>query len=697
MPASQLYIESRKVPFVRLLIALIAGILLQWYFAFSLFAFIAVFAFGLLAYTSFFFLPAYKRFTLQAFQGISILVMMSACGGMLSYTKNPLHQPGNYTKVYRAGDAVVATVTEALLNKPKTAKATVAITGLYRNKKYIPVSGTVIIYFSKEKIDTQLGYGSQILFTKPLQCITNTGNPGGFDYNRFLLFQGITGQVFLKSGEYKILPEIEASSFQIFLNTTRRYVIQTLQTFIHGKDEQSVAEALLIGYRNDLDKQLVMSYSKTGVVHIIAISGLHLGMIYGFILLLFSRFKNRKWYRLVVPITALLILWLFTLLAGAVPSILRSAVTFSFIAIGMLINRKTNIYNTLAASAFCLLVFNPFMLWDVGFQLSYMAVLGIILFSKPIAGCFYFENKILNAVWQVACITLSAQILTLPVILYNFHQFPVLFLITNLIVVPLSEIILFALLFIVVASKWSLLAVFAGKLTQLLLWGMNVVIIHTARLPYSVIPNIKTDVTQACLLYVIIILLALWLLYRLPRFLLYGISMTVVLAIYTTVDIVKTGRQSKLIVYNISRHHAIDVVNGTKAYCFYDKDLLTDIQATTFYIVPCHTLLRINEWRYQSLSDTGNMCIDANGKTLLFINHSLPEFHKNVRLKADAVLITNQARLDINNLKQMFDCPLLIVDNNVPSYKIARWKRDCDSFHIQFHSLSQQGAFVIDL
>ncbi len=697
MPHSQLYIESRKMPFVRLLLALIIGIVLQWYLDIQPVVSLLLFAIALLTYSVFFFLPAYQRFRGQWLQGVVILTMIATTGSLLSFIKNPLHQKDNYTQVYKEGDAIVATVDETLITKPKTFKANVAVNGVYHNKVYTPVSGIIIVYFDKENIAANLDYGSQILFTKPIQDIKNTGNPGSFDYRRFLLFQGITGQANLKKNEYTILPHTETSNLQLFLNGGRHYVLQTIQTYIPGKNEQSVAEALLIGYRNDLDKQLVQSYSKTGVVHIIAISGLHLGMIYGFILLLFSRFKNKKWYRFVVPIVALAVLWLFTLLAGAVPSILRSAVTFSFIAAGMFIGRKTNIYNTLAASAFCLLVYHPYYLWDVGFQLSYTAVLGIVLFSKPIANCLYLQNRIANAVWQMMCITLSAQILTLPVILYNFHQFPVLFLFTNLLIVPLSELILFALLFLILIGKLTSLAVIAGKATGSILWLMNEVIIRTAALPFSTWSYLKTDTVQVWLLYLIIILLAVWLLYQLPRLLLYSLMLLIVLLVYTSIDVIQASQQKELIVYNIDKHHAIDILNGRQALCFYDDSLPEDITANSFYINPSHTMHRVRDGSYHSLSSAGNLEMHVNDKTFLIISKPLPRIDIKQKMKADAVILTNNARLYIGDVVKSIDCPLIIADNGTSQWKLAKWKQDCNSLGIRFHSISQNGAFIADI
>ncbi len=475
------------------------------------------------------------------------------------------------------------------------------------------------------------------------------------------------------------------------------YIIQTLQTYIPNKKEQGVAEALLIGYRNDLDKQLVQSYSNTGVVHIIAISGLHLGMIYGLILLVFSPFKNKRWYRFVVPVVAITILWLFTLLAGAVPSILRSAVTFSFIAFGIFINRKGSIYNTLAASAFCLLVFNPFLLWDVGFQLSYTAVLSISLFTKPIYNSLYFQNKLLSKIWLATCVTVAAQILTLPIILYNFHQFPVVFFITNLLVVFLSEIILFVTLFLVVIGKWIWLSTIIGKITQSLLWLMNTIIERTEKIPFSVVSNIRFDDVQVWILYLIILLSAVWLLYKIPRLFMYAMALSVAFIIYTSIDIWQKIHQQKLVVYNIPKQAAIEVISGRKAAGFYDVGVTEDITINNFTFKPGHTLFRVNEINKNLLSNHTNYLFQANRKTILLISHPLPQVTVTHKLKADIVIITNNPKLYINDISKVIDCKTIIADNTNSFYKIKYWKQDCDSLHIPFHSVSQQGAFISDL
>lgn len=694
MTASPFHIEMKKMPFVRLFIALTAGILLQWYADVSIAIWFIVLVVSIGCFALLFLLPLYQKFKLQWLQGVFILLMMAVCGGILCFIKNPLHQTHHYSNIYKDGDVVVATINETLQPKNKTYKANATITAVYRNHQHLPATGTIIVYIEKQNSNPSLQLGSQILFTKTLQTIKNSGNPAAFDYARFLLFQNTTAQVYLKSDEYKIVQQ-QVSSLQMFLNATRNYVIKTIQTFIPNQKESGVAEALLIGYRNDLDKQLVQSYSNTGVVHIIAISGLHLGMIYGFVLLIFSSFKNKRWYRFVVPVVALSIIWLFTLLAGAVPSILRSAVTFSFIAFGMFINRKTNIYNTLAASAFCLLLFNPFLLWDVGFQLSYAAVVSILLFTKPIYNCLYFQNKFLNKLWQFSCVNTAAQILTLPLVLYYFHQFPLLFLFNNLLVIPLSEIILFITLLLVFIGKFFSLALIVGKAVQALLWLMNSMIEHTEKLPFSLLSNIKVDVVQALLLYVIIVLLAVWLLYKLPRFLMYALALFFVFVIYISVDIWKAAHQHKLIVYNINQHTAVDIISGRNKVCFYDNLLVSDVQANNFYLKPAQIAMRIKVRSNQSLLPDKNWLIQSSDKTVLIVAKPFSTLNFNGKTKADIIVITNSAKLLISDLIKAVDCSLVVADNSIPLRIVRKWKEDCNGLHIRFHSTAQDGAFVM--
>jgi competence protein ComEC len=379
----------KQMPFVRLIIPFIAGILLQTYLNLSptfLLTVSGLVSFLLLAFN---FFPISLKYKSRAIAGFGLNILLSITAAYLVYNKDITQSQDWIGNIKTDSSAVLATVQEPLVEKAKTYKAEANVEAVQIKGEWRPVTGKILIYFSKDTNAIKLNYGSQVLFVKLLQEIKNSGNPGSFDYRQYNAYKNIYHQQFLKTGEYVITNTTNKNRFKKWLYATRSEVISTIQQYIEGDREVGVAEALLIGYRNDLDKDLVQAYSNTGVVHIIAISGLHLGLIYGLLVQFMKPFRKTKWIRWVRPLIILSVLWIFTLLAGAVPSILRSAVMFSFIVIGETINRKSSTYNTLASSAFVILCINPYQLFDVGFQLSYAAVASIITFAGPIYNWFF--------------------------------------------------------------------------------------------------------------------------------------------------------------------------------------------------------------------------------------------------------------------------------------------------------------------
>jgi len=524
MKNSHSNISLQKIPLLRLLLSLITGIITQYCFSLPLLPFVAVLAFSLLTVIVSAFFSVTHQFLFRKIVGTSLLVLFVAIGGILSFVKNGIHDKewiGNY---YKQGLPVLFTLQEPLVAKAKSYKALASAESVMINHQWQPVKGNVLLYFIKGNIPPTLTYGSQIVVTTSLSSIENTGNPDGFDYREHCLFNHIYYQAFLKPSGYLLL-NTKSTTFLASQTIKARFaVLAILRKNIIDPTSLSVAEALLIGYRDDLDKNLVQAYNNTGVIHIIVISGLRMGMIYGLLLLLFSPFKTKKWVRVVKPITIIIVLWGFCLVAGAAPSVTRCAIMFSIIVLGECIGRRTNIFNNLALSALIILLVNPFSLWDAGFQLSYAAVVGIIIFYPLIRNWFFFQNKILAFVWNLSAVTLAAQILTLPLILFHFHQLPTLFLFTNLLAVPLSCIILYAELLLLLVSPIPFLALTMGKIVAWMLSIMNTYITNVNNLPFSVWRNIPVSIPQVLLLYGCIIGIVGWLMYNNKRWLLTGLS-----------------------------------------------------------------------------------------------------------------------------------------------------------------------------
>ena len=685
----------KNIPFLRLLVPLAAGIICGWYFSLhwtiSLYLIVAAFPFLLL----YLFSNEQKKFFFSWVPGVSITLCMLGFGILLTWFKQINHEQQWAGHIYKPGDIVQLRLLEPLSEKQKTYKALAEIVSVQQNGKGTKVSGYIILYFQKDSIAPALKYGHIIAINKPLQEIKNAGNPGGFDYKRYALFNGITHQLFLKKDDYVLLPATKTSSFWSRIYSTKEYILTVLRKYIKGEQEISVAEALLIGYRDDLDRDLVQAYSNTGVVHVIAISGLHLGLIYWLLLLLFkplNKYKQLKWLKIVLVLS---LLWIFSLITGAGASVLRAAIMFTAIAAGDLFNRKGTIYNSMAASAFVLLCYNPFYLWDVGFQLSYAAVLSIVLFMKPIYHWFSINNKLLDKAWQLNAVTLSAQILTLPLCIYHFHQAPNLFLITNFVAVPLSSLILFGEILLIAVSFISPVASFVGYLLSYLLKWMNGFITWVDHFSFAVTDGIQHNPLQTILLYAFIAAVGIWLLQKNVKALKWSLGFLVLFFMLQSLSLYQTKRQQKLIVYNLSQHTAVDLMLGDHYFFAGDPELLQDGFLRNFHLKPSRILHRT----YQPpvlLSSAKNNSYVINGKKIMHINQSYFYDSLSTRIKADVVIVSKNPRLFINDLLKTIDCKLLIFDSSNPQWKINLWKKDCERLHLNYFCTSEQGAFVMN-
>lgn len=685
----------KEAPFLRLLIPYICGIQVQWYFKIpgavsysgAVFSCILLLLFSQTNIAS-----RFKRYWLF---GILLNFSFFSAGLMLTFFKDGLNNPASITRLYVDNSIVVANLEEPLSEKPKSFKALASIQVIQTTYSLSFQKGNILIYLQKDSLVRPLVYGSRLMFRKKLQPIKSTGNPGSFDYQQYCAFQKIYYQVYLKEGEYRILPPRHINVFKQMLFNTRIKIITILRNYIPGSKESGLAEALLIGYKDDLDKNLVQSYSNTGVIHIIAISGLHVGLIYWVLSCALNSLTKTKSMRFVRPVLIIAGLWMFCFLAGGTPSVLRSAVMFTFIVIGQSISRKISIYNSLAASAFLLLCYNPFWLWDAGFQLSYAAVLSIIIFMKPVYNCLFIQNKILDAVWKLNAVTLSAQVLTVPICLYYFHQFPNLFLITNLIAVPLSSIILLGELLLCSGALFPALATKIGWLLYWLIRLMNICVERIDRIPFSVLENIQISLLQLILLYIIIVSLSLWLLERKKLAFIGALGGIFLLGLIRIHSSWIMMNQHKLIIYNIPSHQALDFIEGNKYFFKGDSDLTKDDFLQGFHLKPSRTSHRIT--RSDSLSGLiyENFFYMFNSKKIMILEKPFAKIIPDRRINMDIIIISMNPKLSIHDLKKIFNCKQIIFDASNSWPELTKWKTECTELNIPFYSVSDKGAFVM--
>ncbi|MGH2553305.1 MAG: ComEC/Rec2 family competence protein [Chitinophagaceae bacterium] len=685
----------KKAPFIKLLIGMIAGILVQWQWQVAVLYWLVLLLFSIAVIIIFFFTPFFIRYRFLFISGISVTVMFFSIGAILAWHKDVRNDKSWLGYSYQEKDAVIASLDEPPVEKTKSYKANAIVRFLVHNGKSVPVKGKIILYFRKDTLPADIEYGSIIIFKKTLQEIKNSGNPGGFDYKRYALFQDIAHQAFLKKEEFEILPGKKMNWFRHFIYSSRESVLNILKKSIPGNKERGLAEALLIGYKDDLDQKLVQSYTNTGVVHIIAISGLHLGLIYWLLSMLLMPLKSKfklPWLR---PFLIIAGLWLFSILAGAQPSILRSALMFSCIVLGDAISKKTSIYNTLAISAFILLCINPYWLWDVGFQLSYAAVLSIVIFMRPIYNWFYIKNKILDFIWKLNAVTIAAQILTVPLSIYHFHQFPNYFLLTNFVAVPLSSIILLGEIFLCTVSWISVIASIAGKILSWMIWLMNTWIEKIEMLRFSLWDGLQINITQAILLIVFAAAIGHWLLEKAKRGFIIGLIVLLLFFSLRSLSFINAERQHKIIVYNVPQRRAVDFIDGRTYFFIGDPDLLNDDFIRNFHLKPSRILNRISSNDLPGGLKQNNKYIQFMNKKILLIDSSIGYARTDIKQDIDLLVISKNPTLYLPKLAAVMTINQVVFDGSAPSWKTMYWKKDCDSLHIPWHDVTTMGAFVM--
>jgi len=370
---------------------------------------------------------------------------------------------------------------------------------------------------------------------------------------------------------------------------------------------------------------------------------------------------------------------------------------FTCLALGESIDRRSSIYNSLAASAFILLCYNPYWLWDVGFQLSYAAVLSIVIFMQPVYNWFYIKNKALDFIWKMNAVTIAAQILTVPISIYHFHQFPNYFLLTNFIAVPLSSLIVLGEILLCSVSFIPLLAAFVGKILSGLIWFMNTWVERIEKLPFSLWDGLQIDIAQMILLTIVICLLCYWLLEKHKPSLFAGLITLLVFVSLRSISFIQLQNQRKIIVYNVPQRTAIDIIDGRSYQFIGDTTLEKDDFARNFHLKPSRILYRTYNNPDTVSNENNSSCLTYAGKHILQIDKQLI-FNKSAdKPVIDLLVLSKNPRLYIAQLANKFTIKQVVFDGSVPAWKRRYWKRDCDSLDIPNYDVSEKGAFVMPL
>lgn len=512
--------------------------------------------------------------------GVIALPSFYVLGGLLTLSISNYIFPQSLQQTFT--EAHTALYLAVIADEPQEKQRTVKVTAKVARTD-LTAHGKVLLYFEKDSLSKSLTRGQEILVYTTLQPIQGMGNPNEFNYSRYLRFHNIAFRGHVKSGNSQHLSKGKPGVIGWFL-ALRSKLITVLKEAGLKDDELAVASALVLGHRTELDKELMSAYAGAGATHVLAVSGLHVGIVYVILNGMLGFMNRTKRLRILKTVLLILLLAAYAALTGLSPSVSRAAVMFSVVAIGKAINRNTDIFNSLAISAFILIVFFPLMVMQVGFQLSYLAVIGIVLIHPMLFSLTFFNNRILDWAWSITCVSIAAQIATAPLGLLYFHQFPNLFFVSNLLVIPAAAVILYVGFAVFICSVWQPLLLVAGFLLKWVIRILNWVVVSIEQIPFSVLKGIDISTFEALLIYGTIASVLVLLVHK-QRWAIYtGLSFSIVFMALQVIEVHKQKTQQFMAVYNVRNETVIALVNGTDLTVIASKKFWEDEQAKLFHV-----------------------------------------------------------------------------------------------------------------
>jgi len=356
--------------------------------------------------------------------------------------------------------------------------------------------------------------------------------------------------------QVEIVGEIRDRPIHYFFMKLRKRLEQGIDAYVANLRARQIAKALLLGQKNTLDQEVSQAYSTAGAMHVLAVSGLHVGIIYGFFFLLVRPANLRTRWRVVYLTVVIGIIWVYAFLTGMSPSVLRSATMFTMVALAQMQSKSPSTFNAVAISAVLLLLFDPNLIYAVGFQLSYAALMGILVFQPIIVKAWLPRNRILYRAWEITSVGLAAQLATFPISAYYFHQFPTFFMLSNLIAIPGAFLIMAVGIPFLLLSEVGMIAAGLGKVLNGLLMVFNHGIFAVQELPFSKVERIHFSGVEIGWYYLLLMLLLS--LYHFPgKRMAYAVLIVVVLGVaHNWADLLL--QSDEVVVYALKKGVVVD-------------------------------------------------------------------------------------------------------------------------------------------
>lgn len=616
-------------------------------------------------------LTTITSFLIYFFIGVSVT--------FLNDSRNYKNHYGNFNK---EDEQVLLKVTKVLKPGNYYQKYIAEIIGLNQHK----TRGEVLLNVQKDTIDLRFSIDDQ-LYVKPIfKELIPPLNPYQFNYKSYLAKQGIYHQIFIEKEQYQISNLVE-TSVAGFAEKIRNNIITSLEKRSFSNDELAVIKALLLGQRQDISKGLLTDYQNAGAIHILAVSGLHVGillLILTFILRPIDRFKNGKYIK---AIGIIVFLWMFAFIAGLSASVVRAVTMFSFVAIGQSFQKKTLIEFSLITSMLFLLLVKPMFLFDVGFQLSYLAVFGIIWVQPKLDSLYVPKYYLDKKIWQLLTVSIAAQVGILPLSIYYFQQFPGLFMLSNIVIIPFLGIILVAGIVVIILSVLNILPQFLADFYGIIISLMNSFVRFISRQEQFLWQEIAISFKIMLILYFIIFSAVFFLLKKnSKRLVIFLVSIVLCQSIYF-LEHNKAKEQNAFMVFHKSRFSVVGNKIGKQLNIQHNIDSVSvdDIKAVKPFMLSAK-IEKINKVDFKNY-------VNFKGKDILIID-SLGVYQLE-KIINPIVILQDSPKINLERMLSILKPSLVIADGSNYKKDVLFWEKVSLKLNVPFHYTGQKGAFIL--
>ena len=552
----------------------------------------------------------------------------------------------------------------------------------------IQTEGKILVKFKKTDDLKTFPIGNVFYTYSYLLEIENSLNPNQFDYAYYLGKKHVFHQLIITRDNSFSIKESNSSIRSLFDNI-RNTISEKLNKYNFSKEQLSIINALFLGQRQDIDKELSLNYQKAGLIHILAVSGLHVGILFGLLSLLLSplsRLSYGRVFKLVVSITTL---WGFAALTGFSPSVIRAVTMFTIIGITIEFNATKQIFNSIFLSAFLIILLDPMIIFDVGFQLSYSAVLSIVTIQPLLQRLYRPKFKADKKLWEIFTVTVAAQIGILPLSLYYFHQFPLLFFITNICVLPFLGIILGFGIGVIILALFNHLPEWLATIFGSTIDTINTVVNTSASFDQLIITEIPFDFNMLVSSIVLIFALLLLIHQKTFKSKLFALVGFLMIIISITSFKLRVHNSSELIIFHQYRNSIIGLRDGNTLN-LYAKNSLS--QKSYDYLLKGYiTANSINETELHTIKNVYKI----KDKSIGIIDHE--SIHSAIPANLDILVLSNSPKINLDRILENLTPKLVIFDGSNYQNSTGLWTKSCKIKGITFHNTPTDGAYSLNI